>query len=419
MQTKRVFWQFPWGYKESFAIATGLIMIGFMLEFFSSKHGLQMPPYPLNLFVLLVFIGYIIGTYIFLRKNPIVKWLSSIPAAISSVSAYTILVLLMGFIPQGNLSGWGTSFGLTYLQKSMPFAICTVFVLTSLGYTLLKRLSHGFSLRNIAFYMNHLGLFIILTTASLGTGDMLRLRMPVHIGQSTNIAQYDTHHMAKLDFEIGLKNFTVEQYPPELLLFDRKTGYPVLEKGAKHPFIKTSKQGTIKEYSFSILEYIEYAVPAQNSYIESDRYGTTQAALLQITGKDTIVEGWISNGNFMYPPVYLHVNDQYVFGMSKPKVQKYASEINVSENAEFVVESQTIEVNKPFKYKSWKIYQYSYDSELGRWSQQSVFELIRDPWLPVVYTGIFMMLLGSMYLLWVGRSLQINSKESNNNLNKE
>ena len=35
---------------------------------------------------------------------------------------------------------------------------------------------------------------------------------------------------------------------------------------------------------------------------------------------------------------------------------------------------------------------------MGKWSRTSTFELVRDPWLPVVYTGITMMLLGAVYL---------------------
>ena len=35
---------------------------------------------------------------------------------------------------------------------------------------------------------------------------------------------------------------------------------------------------------------------------------------------------------------------------------------------------------------------------LGRWSDISVFELVRDPWLPAVYAGIIMMVLGAICL---------------------
>lgn len=40
----------------------------------------------------------------------------------------------------------------------------------------------------------------------------------------------------------------------------------------------------------------------------------------------------------------------------------------------------------------------SYDETKGKWSRMSVFELVRDPWLPIVYTGILMMIAGAIGL---------------------
>ena len=39
---------------------------------------------------------------------------------------------------------------------------------------------------------------------------------------------------------------------------------------------------------------------------------------------------------------------------------------------------------------------------MGKYSKTSVFELVRDPWLKVVYTGIFMLLAGALFLFIVG-----------------
>ena len=44
------------------------------------------------------------------------------------------------------------------------------------------------------------------------------------------------------------------------------------------------------------------------------------------------------------------------------------------------------------------MYQLSDDYPKGRWSDISVVELVRDPWLPAVYTGIIMMVLGAICL---------------------
>lgn len=58
----------------------------------------------------------------------------------------------------------------------------------------------------------------------------------------------------------------------------------------------------------------------------------------------------------------------------------------------------TIEVNHPLKVGGWLIYQLGYDRMKGRWSDISIFELVRDPWLPYVYAGIIMLMLGAACL---------------------
>ena len=59
----------------------------------------------------------------------------------------------------------------------------------------------------------------------------------------------------------------------------------------------------------------------------------------------------------------------------------------------------TVEVNRPMKADGWKIYQYGYDVTRGPESAYSEFLLVRDPWLPWVYAGIFMMLAGALCLM--------------------
>lgn len=62
----------------------------------------------------------------------------------------------------------------------------------------------------------------------------------------------------------------------------------------------------------------------------------------------------------------------------------------------------TIDVNKPLSVNGWKMYQLDYDHDRGRWSQYSVFELVRDPWLPYVYVGIALLLLGAILMFVMG-----------------
>lgn len=57
-----------------------------------------------------------------------------------------------------------------------------------------------------------------------------------------------------------------------------------------------------------------------------------------------------------------------------------------------------IEVNKPLKINDWKIYLFDFDSSNGPDNVVCIFNIVRDPWLPWVYLGIFMMLAGALTL---------------------
>jgi hypothetical protein len=355
--------------------------------------------------VLLVFVMYLGATNLWM-KGPVMNWLSSVPAAMASMTVFTSLVLLMGFIPQGEPEGFSGRIGLHHIHTSRPYIIIAVFMLTVLGYTIIRRLRQKFSIKNVAFLMNHAGLFIILTAASVGSSDMMRLRMPVIEGETSSYAYPDERHRAEMPFSITLHSFKIEEYPPEMILFDAASGIPELKKGDKLPFIEQGQKGTIQDYEYEILSFIPNAIPMGEGYVFTEQYGSTHAALVRMTQGKIQTEEWISCGNFMYQPRYAMLNSKLMLGMLEPKVQRYVSKVDIIENGQIVKKDAEISVNQPLRQGQWKIYQLSYSDQLGRWSEMSVFEVIRDPWLPAVYTGIFMVLFGSIYLLWTGRKIE-------------
>ena len=115
------------------------------------------------------------------------------------------------------------------------------------------------------------------------------------------------------------------------------------------------------------------------------------------------------SGGVIELPIAIELNDfiMEVYPQTQsPK--RFASDVTIyvkdSEETSHTV-SGTIEVNHPFSVKGWKIYQTGYDERLGNESPYSIFELVRDPWLPAVYIGLVMMLAGavSLFLTAPGR----------------
>jgi ABC-type transport system involved in cytochrome c biogenesis permease subunit len=65
-----------------------------------------------------------------------------------------------------------------------------------------------------------------------------------------------------------------------------------------------------------------------------------------------------------------------------------------------ITKDAVIEVNKPLSMVGWKIYQSGYEKALGKWSRYSIFELVKDPWLPAIYTGFFIRLAGALFMFF-------------------
>ena len=95
---------------------------------------------------------------------------------------------------EGFLIGGGLIFvGLTRQQVNgtwlnnmlsfWPFVLIYVYITVILGLTIHRRLRKMFNgqcsmVNDIPFILNHLGLFIALTTATLGNADMQRVKIP-------------------------------------------------------------------------------------------------------------------------------------------------------------------------------------------------------------------------------------------------
>lgn len=80
--------------------------------------------------------------------------------------------------------------------------------------------------------------------------------------------------------------------------------------------------------------------------------------------------------------------------------RRFASDL-VIRSASGQEAAATVDVNHPVRLGGWKIYQFGYDTAAGADSRFTILELVRDPWQPAVYAGIFMMLAGALLMLFM------------------
>ena len=166
--------------------------------------------------------------------------------------------------------------------------------------------------------------------------------------------------------------------------------------------------------------FVEQSIPMAASVATEDTLkftdfhsmGATYAVHLKAVNRKNkqTKEGWVSCGSFLFPYKALRLDSLTSLVMPEREPQRFASEVKVYTQEGTITES-TIEVNRPMEIAGWKIYQLSYDESKGRWSDISVFELVRDPWLPVVYAGIIMMMLGAICLFVNAQKRKEEDKE--------
>lgn len=405
MEKKKGFWEHPWRYKQSFLIAISLVIIGFLLEVFSTGYAIKIPSWPYNLLVLVVIVAAILLMHFFI-KNRFIKWFSSVPASISAITIVTFMIMLMGFIPQVRKPGFLDLIGLTDVVKSWPYLLCTVYLLLVLGFTIVRNMK-ALNIKNSAFFLNHAGLWIIIAAASLGSADMEKYRMNLVLDRAIFTAEDYNGGTRQMPFALKLTAFNIDEYPPTLGILNPRTSQLYLKKGDKLPEVTTKEAFQLGDWEIEIKQYLTSAHynDSTSTYFTSEEPGS--AAVVFVSAKNVlnneIHEGWITSGNFMINPEFLPLDSLHSIGMTIPRPQRFSSDIRVFKKVGEYYDIN-LEVNKPKDIYGWKTYQTGYSEEYGKWSKLSVVELVKDPWLPVVYIGIFMVMLGGLYLLWMGKS---------------
>ena len=402
-QKQRRLWESPFGYKESFLINLGLLIAGFALEYALHEYKITLPGWPVNFVII---IGFILSFWISKKflNTQVFKFLSSVPAAVTSIGFVMFLVLLMGFIPQQRQEGWVQLFGFTHLKNSWPYVFSAFYLLIVLGHTIFKRLDR-FSLKNLAFFLNHAGLWILVATASLGDSDLEMFNMNLVKDRAIYFATDENGVQHQMPFAIKLLDFDIEEYSPSLGIVDTKTSQIVSKKGDELFKVDEGNQFSWESWKFEILKYIPDARFRDGVYEESSIMGATHAVEVRASNTVTGIEktGWVSVGNFMYQTKMLHLDEALSIAMTIPRPKKFSSKIRIFKKVKEFQDAEVI-VNKPIDVYGYKIYQVGYDENKGKWSTMSAIQIVRDPWLPFVYAGILMILLGSIYLAWVGRS---------------
>lgn len=430
-------WNKPYTLKEGTAIVAGLLVTGGLLQVTLGPLEWGLFAWPANFITLILFVFLLIVAFFLRKRSYFCLFMSTMQAAIPAIAAAAILTLIMGVTKQvAEGKRPMDPVGLTKMLSFWPFILVYVWMTAILGEVTINQIAR-FSWRRFPTLVSHVGLFLILTCGTLGSADMLRVKMYCETGQPEWRGLDAFNNVHQLPVAIQLEKFTIDEYPPKLMLID-KTGRPLPQDKPENLLVDNGmKSGQLLDCKIDILKRIDNAVPVmlskmigkmpegmmgnirmdslgqarnKDGYIASDASGSACALLVRVTrgvnangssdsnlikGQKQVVTGWITSGSYLFPYQALRLKNGRMLAMPNREPRRFASLVNIYTQSGQNIQTE-IEVNKPFTIEGWKIYQLSYNEQMGKWSNLSVFELVTDPWLPVVYIGIFMLLIGSV-----------------------
>lgn len=430
-------WNKPYTLKEGTAIVAGLLVTGGLLQVTLGPLEWGLFAWPANFITLILFVFLLIVAFLLRKRSYFCLFMSTMQAAIPAIAAAAILTLIMGVTKQvAEGKRPMDPVGLTKMLSFWPFILVYVWMTAIVGEVTINQIVR-FSWRRFPTLVSHVGLFLILTCGTLGSADMLRVKMYCETGQPEWRGLDAFNNVHQLPVAIQLEKFTIDEYPPKLMLID-KTGRPLPQDKPENLLVDNGmKSGQLLDCKIDILKRIDNAVPVmlskmigkmpegmmgnirmdslgqarnKDGYIASDASGSACALLVRVTigvnangssdtnlikGQKQVVTGWITSGSYLFPYQALRLKDGRMLAMPNREPRRFASLVNIYTQSGQNIQTE-IEVNKPFTIEGWKIYQLSYNEQMGKWSNLSVFELVTDPWLPVVYIGIFMLLIGAV-----------------------
>ncbi|WP_221031279.1 cytochrome c biogenesis protein ResB [Actomonas aquatica] len=376
-------------------VLIGTTAAGFGVDFALHHHGFPIPVWPLNGILLAAWIALQLLTYFTLRGTSLLATLAGSRLAVLTLAGLATWGAVLGTFPQITHAHGEPVALYQRVLTAPPFVFLLLLLTGNLAWATLTHLARGLHWSSL-FLFNHVGVYVALTAALFGVGDLRRLDLWVSengfVWQGTD---NEAHTTVETPFAIHLQKLTVDYYPPQLTLLHGETGEPLLARGEDLLTLTADSSGTLAGYAIEVFE-----VTHQAPWSAAADDGVA-AARLKVTAPDgRSAEGWVSAGNARVPPLFVGLGD-VVATMPELRAHLFQSDFTLVRPDQEPLPA-SIQVNRPLRVDGWWLYQKGYDTARPdglRWSQ---IEAIRDPWLPAVYTGFAFMSLGA--LLGLGRA---------------
>lgn len=408
-RSKQHFW-------KHILFAVVLNVFALMTQFFWGAFPLSKLAFPLHGYMFLLIICVAIICCLILNRSIVGRFFASYQAAIVSTVNISVWAIVLGLTaqisPSAHAHDWAGSIGLRQMTSFYPFVLAYIYLIVSLCFATIKRLKFGFSMKNLGFFFNHMGLLLTLYFTGAGAADTKQYNMTVREGQlEWRAINEATGKATELPIAIKLQDFVMEEYAPKLAIVHRGSGKVQPEELPQYFNIDTLQpQGKLLDWKIEINEFFMNGIRANDStYQEISMPGACPAAFITAENVNTgeKLRSWISAGNNMQLYKFLAIgekSDSLVIAMTQPEPKAFYSDVDIFLKSGESISNQRIEVNHPFAADHWMIYQSDYDKALGTMSITSVFDLVFDPWRKYTIGSIIMLAIGSLFLFWRNKS---------------
>lgn len=170
------------------------------------------------------------------------------------------------------------------------------------------------------------------------------------------------------------------------------------ELGKKYTIAGTGNQITIANY-FPSFDFKKEVIK------KSDTVGTP-AIYVEVDGPSGKADDWLFSNN-QYATWYTDNNLALVYESTGESIKHFTSKLRIVENGQTVAE-KIIRVNDPLKHRGYVIYQSSYDPEAGNFSG---LQIVKDPGIPVVYSGFGALCFGVIFIFYIKPFLRKKQKK--------
>lgn len=309
----------------------------------------------------------------------------------------------MGFVPQHDAQAMWLDLGFEHILTSWQYVFAEAYFMLTLGVVIVRR-AVPFRVKNSGFLLNHFGLWLVIVGMTLGNGDKEKVGMRLVEKQTEWRGITPQGQLVEMPLAITLHSFHIDDYNPSIGFIDNATQELIIEQKHEQQFLIDSGAQVVKQgWKIRVVNYLPDASLFEKRFVRFASKGSVPAAYIEaVNAQGERSEGWISCGNYLSPTVSLRLDRRVSLVMLPPRPKCYRSKLHIDSKYGESMDT-VLEVNRPVQIVGWKLYQTGFDDKKGKWSDVSIIEAVRDPWLPVIYVGMALLIAGAAVMFWKGR----------------